>query len=250
MRRPVAYVAAEGARSLHRRLAAWKAHHQHPGPSGVHWMSRRLDLRDPIAVDRFARTLEALGRGGLFVLDTLPRCIQGANENSPDDMGAALHAIDTIRERTGWGALLISHPARDGGDTPRGHSCQDGASDAVWVLRDHDTHRFLSCSKLKDGDEGFSLSCSLVARPEGMVLVPTSCAQLRGELTPNQRAVLRAIRDIDHGPGVQQVSISEASKIEKSTVSRALKKLVGDRYVSLKGQRYSLTTAGQLQVTG
>jgi hypothetical protein len=164
-RGPVIYIAGEGARSLRSRLEVWKGYNNCEGlETGVRWLPRRVSLADAIEVAEFIATAKAAcPEPALVVIDTLPRCTQGVSENDADGIGRALEAVDRIREELGAGVLLLTHPSREGGNLPRGHSSQDGAADAIWSLRENDGERVLSCSKLKDGDETLTFSLRLVS---------------------------------------------------------------------------------------
>jgi hypothetical protein len=246
----VLYVAAEGARSLHSRLECWKFYHKHPidAESGVEWFPRRLALRDPQSVGAFIAAAAA-HPPRLVIIDTLARCTQGTKENDPDGMGEALGAADRIRETLGAGVLLLAHPARQGSDNPRGHSSQDGAADAIWVLKDQDGARTLSCGKLKDGDESPVFSLVLIPVGSGVLLLPAAEAGVQSSLTTGQRAVLAAIRGIDTGGGVAAAMISDASKVAKSSVYFVLKNLLDLGYVAERKHRWSITPLGLVQLS-
>jgi hypothetical protein len=249
-RGPALYVAAEGARSLHSRLECWKFYHKHPMEveSGVEWFPRRLALRDAQSVGAFIAAA-ATHRPRVVIIDTLARCTQGTRENDPDGMGEALGAADRIRETLGAGVLLLAHPAREGGDTPRGHSSQDGAADAIWILKEQDGARTLTCGKLKDGDESPVFSLVLSPVGSGVLLLPASEAGVQSSLTPGQRAVLATIRGTDTGTGVTAATISDASKVAKSSVHFVLKNLLDLRYVTVRKHRWFITPLGLVQLS-
>jgi acetyl esterase/lipase len=240
----VIYVAAEGSRSLRSRLETWKSCSGHEGKdSGVRWFPHRLALRDIRSVEDFIARAAGLPPR-LVIIDTLARCIQGTKENDSDGVGAALGAVDRIREVLGAGVLLLAHPSRDGGDSPRGHSSQDGAADAIWVLRDQDGDRVLSCAKLKDGDESVEVRLALVQRGGSVALVPAGTAEVRRRLTPGQLRVLATIGDTNTGEGITAPTIIEASNVAKSSVHFILKNLRDKELVSVKAQKWRLTNAG------
>lgn len=248
-RSDVVYVAAEGARSLHSRLALWKGYHGcEDQESNVRWMPRRLQLLDRASLTDFLIDAALPNPPGLVILDTFPRCTQGIAENDPEGMGRALEAADEIRERLGAGVLLVTHPSRDGGDMPRGHSSQEGAADAIWVLKDNDGERVLSCAKLKDGDETLTHSLTLISRLGSVMLVPSDLVKSHASLTPNQRTILATIRDVDHGLGIAASVIIDVCRLPKPSVYRALKHLHESGYLAHKSQRYSLTPTGAAQL--
>ena len=248
----VLYVAAEGSRSLHSRLDCWKFHHQIPvtQETGIQWFPHRLTLLNPASVGAFIAEVAASDvTPRAIVIDTAARCTQGAKENDSDGMGRALDAVDRLREALGTGVLLVAHPARDGGDNPRGHSSQDGAADAIWSLREQDGARLLTCSKLKDGDESAEFPLVLCPVGSSVLLLPAGQAPVQSSLTPGQRRVLVTIRDIDHGTGVSAAVIQEASGVAKSSVYHILKKLHDQRLVAAKRSKWSVTPAGLVQLS-
>jgi hypothetical protein len=251
-RGPVIYIAAEGARSLNTRLDCWKFYHQVPvtQETGIAWLPRRVALADRESVGAFiAAALAQPDRPRMTVIDTLPRCTQGKRENDPDGMGLALEGADQIRETLGCSVLLITHPAREGSDNPRGHGSQEGAADAVWALKEQDGVRVLSCPKLKDGDESQTVSLVLVQCGSSVLLLPPEAAGVQSSLTPGQRTTMATIRDTDVGTGVLAGTIIDASRLPKSTVYFVLKHLHDAGYVSVSRHRWSVTTAGLVQLS-
>ena len=246
---PVVYVAAEGARSLHSRRELWKgAYDVENQESGVTWFPHRLPLADTEAVGLFIASV-ARFRPRLVVIDTLARCSQGTRENDPDGMGRLLESIDRMRETLGATVLVLAHPSREGSDSPRGHSSQDGAADAIWVLKDQDGARVLSCAKMKDGDESLTFSLSLVQMMGSALLVPPEQAGVQSRLTPQQRAVLQTIHDVDLGTGVPVGTIVESSKVPRSTVHYVLKHLHEPGFVSVRSHKWSVTPTGLVQLS-
>jgi hypothetical protein len=112
----VVYVAAEGVRSLHTRVGCWKFFHQvpHSQESGVHWLPGRLPLLETKEVAAFVSELAAHNiRPDLLILDTFPRCTQGAAENDADSMGRALALSITSAKHSGPASCFSpTHRAR------------------------------------------------------------------------------------------------------------------------------------------
>jgi hypothetical protein len=246
---PVVYVAAEGSRSLHSRLDLWKgAHNVENQESGVRWFPHRLPLADAEAVGLFIASV-ARFQPRLVVIDTLARCSQGTRENDPDGMGRLLESIDRMRETLDCAVLVLAHPPREGSDSPRGHSSQDGAADAIWVLKDQDGARILSCAKMKDGDESLTFGLSLVKMMGSALLVRPDQATVQSRLTAQQRVVLQTIRDVDLGSGVPVSTIVEASKVPRSTVHYVLKHLHEPGFVSVRSHKWSVSPLGLVQLS-
>lgn len=134
------YIAAEGAAGMKKRVRAWRVE------NGVEDASAPFALL-PAAVnmaapdgDDVARLLalieefesQAQQPLRLLVLDTLARCLIGADEDRAGDMGAFVQAVDLIRERTGAAVLIVHHSGKDRERGPRGSSSLLGAVDAAF----------------------------------------------------------------------------------------------------------------------
>ena len=99
---PVVYIAGEGQNGLARRFNARSIRHGIPlddlplyvstGPAALCDAESALDVRQ--AVDEIA---EAEGSPGLVVVDTLARNFGPGDENSTQEMGAVIQALDAIR---------------------------------------------------------------------------------------------------------------------------------------------------------
>ncbi|OBJ49536.1 AAA family ATPase [Mycobacterium sp. 1423905.2] len=151
----VLYVAAEGAFGLRGRTDAWEtgwgltvpdnAFHILPQPVNL---TRAVDVANLLAIVSW--------NGYDFVeLDTLSRCMVGADENSAKDCGLVVDILHRVREHTpgGRGTVLGVHHAGKDGKTFRGSSVFEAGADTVYaVLHDEDDGAIvLSREKRKDG---------------------------------------------------------------------------------------------------
>jgi hypothetical protein len=66
---------------------------------------------------------------GLIVVDTLSRAMAGGNENSPEDMGALVRNLDTIRQHLPAHVAVVHHSGKDAARGARGHSLLRAATD-------------------------------------------------------------------------------------------------------------------------
>lgn len=130
----VIYIAAEGAGSVKRRVAAFEKHHAQPfGSFGL--ISTSLTLMDPSAdvedlIDLIKERASEIGEiVQLIVVDTVARAMGGANENASEDMSRLVAAFDRIRDETGAHVLGIHHSGKDTGKGARGHSSLRAAVD-------------------------------------------------------------------------------------------------------------------------
>ncbi|EEW24008.1 AAA family ATPase [Rhodobacter ferrooxidans] len=69
------------------------------------------------------------GPVGLVVIDTLARAMTGGDENSSQDMGKLIAAVDLLKERTRAHVMLIHHMGKNAAQGARGHSSLRAAID-------------------------------------------------------------------------------------------------------------------------
>lgn len=162
----VVYVAGEGAHGLRSRISAWQQRHGAPDLSKFHLDPRPLQLLDPADVEAFehTRALHFHNRPSLVVLDTLSRCMAGADENSSKDMSAAIAAIDRIRADSS-SVLIVHHASKRGGE--RGHSAFAAAADTRIEVSSGPS---LTCVKQRNAPQFEDLHFRLVATGESCVL--------------------------------------------------------------------------------
>lgn len=150
----VVYVAAEGAAGLSHRVSAWKKHHDRPA-SGLKVIPTRVNLLDPWDVEALERDIVD-AEAGLVIIDTLARCMPGADENSQQDMSRVVDALDGLRNRHGCSTLIVHHTGVDQ-TRMRGSTTLLGATDTVVKVdgrhnefTDHLEQVELKCDKQKD----------------------------------------------------------------------------------------------------
>ena len=133
----VLFVAAEREHETRLRITAMR-----PGELDVPVLgpttAGKIDLRDEKTVARIVATMNDVERTlgetmRLVVLDTLARCMPGAEENSAREMGLVADALSRIAG-AGAAVLVLHHPARNGTGV-RGSSAIDGAVDRVLELK-------------------------------------------------------------------------------------------------------------------
>ncbi|UYP19768.1 helicase RepA family protein [Rhodococcus sp. Z13] len=152
-RQRVLYVAAEGAFGLKGRVLAWERG----------W---KVDLEDgdldvlpvPVNLTRWPAVHELAGlirehQYGMVVIDTLARCMVGADENSAKDVGIAVDNLNTLRQATpdGRGVILAVHHAGKDGRTARGSSALEAGVDTVYQTVVDGATIDLTREKRKDG---------------------------------------------------------------------------------------------------
>lgn len=233
--RPVIYLALEGGRGLMSRCAAWK-HTNGPLSPDFRTVLNPLFLNDARYVNALISALVATygsDSGAVVFIDTLSKAVPGADENSAQEMGNALHSAELIARAVGGLVVLVHHSGKDGQRGLRGSSVLEGNIDAiVRVQREAGAkQRRWSIAKMKDGPDdasgGFDLDVVPLGTGEDGVPL-TSCAvrpvqgleafKAAAPRGKHQTAVLEALRGHDGaGDGWARAELEE---IAKDTLSK------------------------------
>lgn len=165
---PVLYVAAESASGIAQRARAWHARHGDLG--AISWLTRPVALLDPHALgellDIIIETVPAL-----VIVDTLARCLVGADENSARDMGAAVDALDQLRAVAGACILAVHHGGKDRSRGMRGSSAILGAVDTAIECQRTQSGVLAIVTKQKNATDGQRLHFNLDPEGDSAVLV-------------------------------------------------------------------------------
>lgn len=144
--RTVLYVTGEGTAGLPARRRAWLADNNHP-VDRFFCIPHPVNLLDPDDVDSLSDDVYSTGAGWL-VIDTLARCMAG-DENSAQDMGGFVSALDRIRSERNCASLVVHHTGVDKG-RPRGSTALRGAADTMAHVKHDSGDVELTCWKQKD----------------------------------------------------------------------------------------------------
>lgn len=230
----VFYVCAEGQAGLSKRIAAYKHHHQLATLPNFYAITDVPNLLKNDDKD-LAVQIQAAGGGDLIIFDTLAQVTPGANENTSEDMGAALAHCRRLHKATGATVLLVHHTGKDATKGARGWSGMKAAVDAeVEVLRDG-SDRTVKISKQKDDQDGalfpFVLRQVPLGRDEDGDEV-TSCVvehvdqpdrgarEPRGKVERVVWAVFQEIADMCDGKAPVEAVTAEAVKRLPATEGR------------------------------
>ena len=129
------YIAAEDVRGVEKRVGALGQRYGHTDDCAVIGCG---NLRDPAAqAEVFATVAEF--KPALIVLDTLAAAFAGLDENASQDMGTVVAFGRRLAER-GAAVMFVHHPAKNGGETPRGHGVLNGTLELTITLAPDDVH--------------------------------------------------------------------------------------------------------------
>ncbi|MGA9492894.1 MAG: AAA family ATPase [Mycobacterium sp.] len=155
-KRHVLYVAAEGASGFKGRTDAWETgwHTTIADAGELEIHGEPVNLTRPLQVADLA-DLISWGGYSFVILDTLARCMVGADENSAKDCGIVVDAMTQLLGRTpqGRGVILGVHHAGKDGKTFRGSSAFEAGVDTVYSSIRDGRVTVLNREKRKDGPE-------------------------------------------------------------------------------------------------
>lgn len=154
-RRRALYVAAEGAFGFKTRVAAWETGWNTTiTDDDLSILPCPINLTNRAEVAALAAVID-WGGYGFIVIDTLARCMVGADENSAKDGGVVIDALTRLRERTpgGRGVILGVHHTGKDGKTLRGTTAFEAGADTVYAVKADGGAINLDREKRKDGPE-------------------------------------------------------------------------------------------------
>jgi hypothetical protein len=149
----VLYLAAEGAHGMKIRADSWEAGWQNRIPDEQFTVLRRaVNLTDYRQVAELAALID-WGGYGFVVIDTIARCMVGADENSAKDCGVVVDALGRLLDKTpgGRGAVTGVHHTGKDGRTFRGSSVFEAGADTVYSVLAEGHAINLNREKRKDG---------------------------------------------------------------------------------------------------
>lgn len=245
---PVLYVIAEGVSGLAPRVTAWQRHEQLYTVAPIVWLPQAVNLLDRVAVGALI-TLATEIEPALVVVDTLARCMVGADENSAKDIGVVVENLERIRRATSACVLAVHHTGKDETAGARGHSALKGAMDTELELTGDADHLVLTATKQRNSPEGIIGRYRLLPIADSVVLAPATSS---AGVSSRDMHALETLASIDTGYGIASTIWRDACDpkvVAARTFYRARKQLIDDALAANVGTdkqpRYSLTDKGR-----
>lgn len=242
------YVAGEALSTLQPRVIAWEEAHKLELNQVFIW-PEPLNLLDTKSVIGFIDEILDL-KPTLIVVDTLARCMPGADENSAKDMGIAVTNLDAIRRATKACILVVHHTGKSGADE-RGSTALRGACDTMIKLENNsDGLITLKCDKSRISSGFEDVQLRLVGQGESAILRLSSRVtdEFDSNPSPGQLKILRVIQDYPYGP-ITQKEIELTLNLTHGTVSQQVTRLRKKGFVDAtmdgKKRTISLTSKGE-----
>lgn len=178
----VFYCAAEGAHSLKtHRVTAWEIAHGDGAYTAerMHVSSTAPTLGSDSAaafIEDARAQMQPGEKAGLFIVDTMNRALNGADEDKSSTASAYFNMLAPIRAALGCSTLTVHHMGKDVDKGPRGSSAFFAGFDTVLIIekaaKDEATGSYfltVRVDKQKDGEDGqeFILHARKVETPNG-----------------------------------------------------------------------------------
>lgn len=235
----VVYYAGESPHGFPKRINAWCALNRLPDAGDVTFVTDSLKLNDSRDLADFLAFLRGLSeRPRLIILDTFARTLRG-NENSAEDTGLYVEAIDAIRQATGAHVQVIHHTGWEN-DRSRGSSNIPASLDTELTLTRDDDRVTITCTKQKDAEPFAPITLERVEIAGSLAFqrfAPTSA-----KLSANERETLRVVQG--SGP-IRTTPWLEAAGIPRRSFFNAKKRLETLAYVRETKDGHEVTDAGR-----
>jgi AAA domain len=245
----VVYIAAEGGGGLAERVQAWMTAHQITSMDDAWYVLGAVDLLDEDEVTACLAELAEIPVGPvLLIVDTLPRCLVGGDENSAKDMGRAVAALDRLRETLRCTVLVLHHTARHH-DAERGSTALRGAADTMLAVTKDGDSVTIACAKQKDAADFDEIKLRMVLVGDSCVLeLAPETSQTDGP-TGAARTLLEVLAEAFDEDGASYTRWLKASRLDERTFGRARNMVIKKKWVEKRGERrngrYFLTDAGR-----
>jgi hypothetical protein len=240
---PVLAIVAEGASGVGARVEAWEHHNRVHTAGDITWLPIAPNLQHGATVAAVIEVAREL-RPVLVSIDTLSRTRPGGNENSSENMSAAIDIADQIRQATGACVIYVHHTGYDTTHA-RGHTSLFGGIDTEIACERSESYGadtiMLRATKQRNHEDG-AVIAKLVALPvrNSLALAPYTHEhdQDESDLPANYAAVLEVLAEIAVPSGITATAwknAAVAAGIEERTFFRARARLVARELVTNVG---------------
>jgi hypothetical protein len=214
------YIAAEGAHGLDVRWSAWEHGWRKTIPAdALTVLPEPVNLLDAAAVDELCGLVAGCA---LVVVDTLARCLVGADENSARDMGIAVDALYRLRSATGDGTVVVAHHTGKDRSTIRGSSALEAGVDTVYTTEGDPRLMKMSRTKRKDGPREDTLQLALSPVLKSAVVV----SSLGVDMAPAAQQLMSTFMSTFAATGATKAELRDAAGMAPATFHRSLNALL------------------------
>lgn len=162
----ILYIVLEGHQGFERRVEALKQTGKLPPGTPFVTMKQPLRLFEPVHIEELVLAIKNKENEqgfsfSLIVIDTLAHAMAGTDENSTQDMMAAVEGIQELSNGTDASIMIVHHCGKDASKGSRGNSSLKGAVDSEF-----------ECRKVSDTERGFILKTTKQKDMDGSASFP------------------------------------------------------------------------------
>jgi hypothetical protein len=226
---PVLYVVAEDAAGMGARSRAWRARHGELGD--IHWLPQRVPLLEASAVTQLCDVVARVAPA-LIVLDTLAKCMVGADENSTREMGLTVDALTRLQAVINSCVCVVHHGGKDASRGMRGSSALLAAADTAIECKPTRDGMTATVEKQKNGPDGHRMHFRFDAEGDSVVLVEGLPAAPSAAAFRPTVLMERVSRHLESAPDANLRAVRTAIGSKAEYVDLALARLVEEGFVT------------------
>ena len=226
---PVVYVVAEDVAGMGARSRAWRARHGELGD--IHWLLQRVPLLEADAVAQLCDVVARVAPA-LIVLDTLARCMIGADENSTREMGLTVDALARLQAVINSCVCVVHHGGKDASRGMRGSNALLAAADTTIECKPTRDGMTAVVEKQKNGPDGERMHFRFDPVRDSVVLAEGAQAPLSGAAFRPTVLMERVSRHLESTPDANLRSVRTAIGSKAEYVDLALTRLVEEGFVT------------------
>jgi RecA/RadA recombinase len=235
----VVYVAAEGGRSIAKRIAAWMKHHAVRKVSDAFFLLEGVQVRSQEDVDLLVTQMSKRScEPALIVIDTLARCFGDGDENSTKEMNQFVNGLASLQQQTQAAVMVVHHSGLASQERERGSTALRGAADVMIRVSKKKNLITVENNKQKDDEqfEPVKMQLQQVVIAGGSrtscVLVPQKGnARVEDDVMPGHlRSTLTALGSLLDGTATRR-QWTDAAKLPDRTLDSHRQELVERGYV-------------------
>ncbi|WP_326546097.1 AAA family ATPase [Mycolicibacterium sp. ND9-15] len=226
----VLYIAAEGAFGAKGRIDAWETGwHTSVSDENFAVLPRPVNLNTPADVANLGALID-WGGYSFVLIDTMARCMVGADENSAKDTGLIVDRLYWLLDRTPGrrGVVLGVHHTGKDAKTLRGSSAFEAGVDTVYSTTRDDGVVILNREKRKDGPEAdrHELRLDLIEGSGSGTLSAVNLSTWGVERPERAERLFATFRHYFSTTGASKSELRKVSDLTDGTFYRALDDLL------------------------
>jgi hypothetical protein len=171
----------------------------------------------------------------IFIIDTFHSAIAGADENSSQDMGLALHAIEYIVRTLGCTVIIVHHTNK-AGTGERGSGALRAAMDTMLEIKrtsEYNSKAILHADKVKDGEQWKDKTFDLAVMGDSVRVwwdEPSDGGDGDKRKSQTGREILEVLSKFEGSP-LTSKQIGETIDARQQVINKVLIRIEKDNYI-------------------